>query len=78
MLKFAIMKKLRSVLENTVFGVCAYIGRHLNMPSKNIRLFFVYSSFFTLGSPIIIYLVVAFWMKLKSMINGKRNPVWDL
>lgn len=72
------MNRVRSRFDNTVYGVCAYIGRKLNMPSKNIRLFFVYASFFTLGSPIIVYLIVAFWMKLKSMINGKRNPVWDL
>ncbi|MBL6875318.1 MAG: PspC domain-containing protein [Chitinophagales bacterium] len=72
------MSKVRSIFDNTVFGVCAFIGRKLNMPSKNTRLFFVYASFFTFGSPIIIYLIVAFWMKLKSMVNGKRNPVWDL
>lgn len=72
------MTKMRSKLDNTVYGVCAYIGRKLNMPSKNIRMFFIYASFFTLGSPIIIYLIVAFWMKLKSLVNGKRNPVWDL
>ena len=72
------MNKVRFRFDNTKYGVCAYIGRKLNMPSKNIRLFFVYASFFTLGSPIIVYLIVAFWMKLKSMINGKRNPVWDL
>lgn len=72
------MSKLRLQFDDAVYGVCAYIGRKLNMPSKNIRLFFVYASFFTLGSPIIIYLIVAFWMKLKSMVNGERNPVWDL
>lgn len=72
------MSNVRSFFDETVYGVCAYIGRKLNMPGKNIRLFFVYASFFTFGSPIIIYLIVAFWMKLKSMVNGKRNPVWDL
>ncbi|MCB9226702.1 MAG: PspC family transcriptional regulator [Chitinophagales bacterium] len=72
------MKDARSVFENTVFGVCAYVGRKLNMPSKNIRFFFVYASFLTMGSPIIIYFILAFWLKLKNMINGKRNPVWDL
>lgn len=72
------MKDARSVFENTVFGVCAYVGRKLNMPSKNIRFFFVYASFLTMGSPLIIYFILAFWLKLKNMINGKRNPVWDL
>lgn len=72
------MKDARSIFENTVFGVCAYVGRKLNMPSKNIRFFFVYASFLTMGSPVIIYFILAFWLKLKNMINGKRNPVWDL
>lgn len=71
-------EKIRSIFEEAIFGVCAKLGDKLNMPSKHIRLFFVYTSFFTFGSPIIIYLIVAFWMKLKSMINGQRNPVWDL
>jgi phage shock protein C len=70
--------QIRSIFEEAIFGVCAKLGDKLNMPSKSIRLFFVYSSFFTFGSPIIVYLVLAFWMKFKSMVNGRRNPVWDL
>ena len=72
------MNNFRFIVENTIFGVCVYLGRKLNIPSKNVRMFFIYSSFFTFGSPIIIYLIVAFWVKIKTMINGKRNPVWDL
>jgi phage shock protein C len=60
------MSKVRSFFDETIYGVCAYIGRRLNMPSKNIRLFFVYSSFFTFGSPIIIYLIVAFLDEIKK------------
>jgi phage shock protein C len=69
---------VRSIFEEAIFGVCAKLGDKLNMPSKHIRFFFVYATFFTFGSPIIIYLVLAFWMKLKSLVNGQRNPVWDL
>jgi phage shock protein PspC (stress-responsive transcriptional regulator) len=72
------MQQMRSVLENSLFGVCAKIGDQLNMPSRSIRLFFIYSSFLTLGSPIIIYLVLGFWMKMRRLVNGARNPVWDL
>ena len=72
------MQKMRSVVENQLFGVCANLGDRLNMPSKSIRMFFIYSSFLTLGSPIIIYLIVGFWMKMRSMVNGSRNPIWDL
>lgn len=72
------MNNFRFTVENTIFGVCVYLGRKLNIPSKNVRLFFIYASFFTFGSPIIIYLIIAFWVKIKTLINGKRNPVWDL
>lgn len=70
--------KLRLIVENTIFGVCVYLGRKMNIPSKNVRMFFIYTSFLTFGSPIIIYFIIAFWVKIKTMINGQRNPVWDL
>lgn len=72
------MNKFRFLIENTIFGVCVHLGRKLNIPSKSVRLFFIYTSFLTFGSPIIIYFIIAFWVKIKSLINGQRNPVWDL
>jgi phage shock protein PspC (stress-responsive transcriptional regulator) len=47
------------------------------MPIKNIRLFFIYASCLTIGSPLIVYMILAFWLKLKDYIKGSRNPVWD-
>ncbi|MCB0509029.1 MAG: PspC family transcriptional regulator [Bacteroidetes bacterium] len=61
-----------------VYGVCAYLGRKLSIPSKKVRLFFIYTSFIALGSPIIIYLILTFILNLRYMINNKRNPVWDI
>lgn len=72
------MNTFRFLIENTIFGVCVYLGRTLKIPSKNVRMFFIYTTFFTFGSPIIIYFIIGFWVKIKTMINGKRNPVWDL
>jgi phage shock protein PspC (stress-responsive transcriptional regulator) len=45
---------------------------------KSVRMSFVYASFFTLGSPIIIYLVAAFWMNIKNYSQERRTRVWDL
>lgn len=59
------------------FGVCSYLGEKLQMPSGKIRLFFIYASCLTIGSPVIIYLTMAFLLKLRDYIKGKRNPVWD-
>ena len=64
-------------IEQNVFGVCERIGERLHMPAKNIRLFFIYASCMTIGSPIIIYMVLAFWMKMKDYVRGKRSPIWD-
>lgn len=72
------MERFRYLVENTIFGVCVYLGRKMNISSRNVRMFFIYTSFLTFGSPIIIYFIIAFWVKIKTMINGQRNPVWDL
>jgi hypothetical protein len=48
----------------------------MNIASSKIRLWFIYISFLTLGSPIIVYMILAFWMNLKRYIGlGKRNPI---
>ena len=71
------MINLKTFIEMKFFGVCSYLGEKLQMPSDKIRLFFIYTSFLTIGSPVIIYLIMAFVLKLKDYIKGKRNPVWD-
>jgi phage shock protein C len=68
---------LKYLVEQRAFGVCEKIGDKLNMPGKSIRLFFIYASCMTAGSPIIIYMILAFWMKMRNYVHGKRNPIWD-
>ena len=65
------------IVEQNIFGVCERIGERLKMPAKNIRLFFIYASCMTIGSPIIIYMILAFWIRMKDYVRGKRNTVWD-
>ncbi|MCC6570879.1 MAG: PspC family transcriptional regulator [Chitinophagales bacterium] len=62
----------------SVYGVCSYLGRKMSIPSKKVRLFFIYTSFIALGSPVIIYLILTFVLNLRYMIKTKRNPVWDI
>ena len=71
-------RSLRDIIEMSVYGVCSYLGRKLSMPSKRVRLFFIYTSFIALGSPVIIYLILTFVLNLRYMINNKRNPVCDI
>jgi phage shock protein PspC (stress-responsive transcriptional regulator) len=70
------MERLRDFLEKNAFGVCTAIGEKLGIASNKIRMWFIYISFITMGSPLIIYMILAFWMSLKKYILlAKRNPL---
>jgi len=69
---------IRDYFERQAFGVCTRIGEKLQMRTSVIRLFFIYASFLTVGSPLIIYMILAFWLKMKSYVRSRRSSVWDL
>lgn len=71
------MDNIKFFVEKRVFGVCSYLGEKLGISSSRIRLYFIYTSFITMGSPVIIYLVMAFWLNLKKYIRLSRT-IWDL
>jgi phage shock protein PspC (stress-responsive transcriptional regulator) len=70
------MKRLKYFIEWQVFGVCAAIGDRLGIATSRIRMWFMYISFLTLGSPLVIYMILAFWMNMKRYIMAaRRNPI---
>lgn len=71
------MESIKYFVEKRVYGVCSYIGEKLGISSSRIRLYFIYTSFITMGSPIIVYLIMAFWLNVKKYIRS-GNTVWDL
>lgn len=73
------IRKWRNFLEYNVYGVCDWWGDKLGIKSSKIRLFFIYFSFLALGSPVIIYLIMAFILDNKHVIKGKRKVnIWEL
>jgi phage shock protein PspC (stress-responsive transcriptional regulator) len=73
------MEKIREFLELSAFGVCNAIGEKLGIASSKIRMWFIYISFLTMGSPLIIYMILAFWVNIKSyVLAGRRNPLRNL
>lgn len=72
------MIQLRKFFESSLFGVCQYIGERFGIRSSVIRMYFIYTTFLTFGSPIIIYLVLAFWINLKQYLIAQRPSIWDL
>jgi len=69
------MDKIKIFFEERAFGVCAKLGEKLNFPIDSIRLFFIYSSFITLGSPVIVYVSMAMLMKIRKYLRKMNNPV---
>jgi len=67
--------------EKQAFGVCTWLGNKLGIKSTTIRLYFIYLSFFTFGSPIIIYFILAFLLENKKYLfpqKVSRKRTWDL
>ena len=67
--------------ETKAFGVCQWWGNKLGISVGNIRLFFIYASFLTVGSPIILYFIMVFILDHKQYFKfrkSKRKSVWDL
>ena len=73
-----LIEKIKTFFERQAFGVCEWWGEKLKIKSVNIRLFFIYTSFLTIGSPLIIYLIMAFVLNLRKMVKSKRGSVWDM
>ncbi len=70
------MRNLKEFVEYKAFGVCAAIGERLGIASSRIRTWFIYISLLTVGSPLIVYFVLAFWMNIKRyMLSARRNPL---
>jgi phage shock protein C len=73
-----ILSILRSALEKQAFGVCAFLGERFRISSASIRLFFIYTSFLTFGSPLIIYLSFAFLLNIHKHLRKERSSIWDI
>jgi phage shock protein PspC (stress-responsive transcriptional regulator) len=67
------LKRLQHFVENQAFGVCTKLGEILGISSSIVRMYFIYASFLTLGSPIIVYLSLAFWMNVKRYLRGETR-----
>ncbi|MCF6182974.1 PspC domain-containing protein [Lutibacter sp.] len=72
------IESLRHFFEKYGFAVSSRLADRLGMKVSDVRLFFIYISFVTLGFSFGIYLTLAFILRLKDMIYTKRSSVFDL
>jgi phage shock protein C len=69
------MKTIQNFLEQRAFGVCSKLGEKLGIASSSIRLYFIYTSFLAFGSPLIVYLVLAFWINIRKYLRRQNKLV---
>lgn len=74
----SLLHDLRYFFEKRGFEVCSRMADRLGMKAKHVRIFFIYLSFFSLGAGFALYLVFAFWLKMKDFLFTKRSSVFDL
>jgi len=59
---------IRHYFEVRGFDVSSRFADKLGIRTTNVRLFFIYISFFTVGLSFGLYLTLAFFLRLKDMI----------
>lgn len=72
------INSVRHFFERHGFNVSSRLADRLGMRATNVRLFFIYISFVTVGLSFGLYLTMAFLLRLKDMIYTKRTSVFDL
>ncbi len=63
------------------FGVCSWWARKLGIQSSKVRLGFIYASFIALGSPLILYLAMAWILEHQHYFKfqkRRRSTIWEL
>jgi len=74
----SLVDSIKTWFEKQAFGICEWWGEKLHIKSSNIRMFFIYTSFLTIGSPLIIYLIMGFVMNLRKLMRRQRGSIWDM
>ena len=72
-----VIEYFRNLVEKSAFGVCQGIGEFFGIQVSKIRLYFIYTSFITMGSPLVIYLILAFWMNIRKYFSRPEKLLWD-
>ena len=74
------IQKIALFFEFRSFGVSTWLARKTRVEVSKVRLFFIYASFIALGSPLIIYMVMAFILEHKHIfkLQRRRKSIWEI
>ena len=69
---------IRKYFEHRGFEVCTRTGERMGIAPGVVRKYFIYTSFLTFGSPVLIYMILAFWIQIKDHLRSRKHSVLDL
>lgn len=76
-----IIQKIVFYFEMRSYGVCEWWAKKMGIRSNKVRLGFIYASFFTLGSSLFIYIMMAWILEHKHYFKikkSKAHSIWDI
>lgn len=75
-----LIQKISLFFELRSFGVSTWFARKLRIDVSRVRLFFIYFAFIGLGSPVLLYLIMAWILEHKHIfkLQRKRKTIWEL
>ncbi|HRJ39674.1 MAG TPA: PspC domain-containing protein [Flavobacteriales bacterium] len=79
-MKTGMINKIQAYFERQAFGVCNWWGHKLGIDTLRVRKSFIYLSFITVGSPLVLYLIMAFILENKRYFKpgSRKRSIWDI
>jgi phage shock protein PspC (stress-responsive transcriptional regulator) len=71
-----LVDNIKVFFEDRAFGVCEYLSEKFDLPTAKVRNVFIYVSLVSLGSPVLFYMLTAFWLNVKSYFRS-NGIIWD-
>lgn len=72
------IERIKDYFERRGYEVCARIGERMGIAPGVVRRNFIYISFATFGSPVLVYIFLAFWLRIKDQLRSQKHSVLDL
>ncbi|WP_116105726.1 PspC domain-containing protein [Lewinella sp. IMCC34191] len=69
------MEEFRRKLEHSAFGVCAWLGDKMGIQRSRVRIYFIYLSCLSLGSSLLFYFFIAFWLNIREYLREGRRQI---
>ncbi len=69
------METFRRKIEHSAFGVCGYLADRMGLTRSRVRLYFIYISCLTLGSPLLLYFSCGVLAQSAQLFAGKTRHI---